>query len=314
MSTVVNTQENNPNMLRAISSSVVATGVGLGSMYGLEKLRKPVVNSLMNTAFDNAAIRNDIFKEAAFKSLKSEGIRYANLAEDSFMAMIPLFSDDELDMKNFIKSQKSFPSKAEDFLKNFKAKITPKFIQKMHEDKSWKNITEGIEDASKGRNAATLFDKVCVNFDEVAVASFHEAGHAKNYMSKNLLTKSIKYLSHPFFKKVGLGIAFASAILIPSNKTSDSESAENQGLGAKTLDFFKKNCIGIAALAVAPEILEEGLASINGYKMAKKVLSANELKTLNSVNAKAWLSYVLKGAVAIASIWTAKKAKETLES
>ena len=51
-------------------------------------------------------------------------------------------------------------------------------------------------------------------------------------------------------------------------------------------------------LAMVPTLAEEGLASINGAKLAKETLKPDMLKKMNNLNLKAWGSYAI-GALAM---------------
>ena len=61
-----------------------------------------------------------------------------------------------------------------------------------------------------------------------------------------------------------------------------------------------------------PTVVEEGLASINGAKLAKKVLNPQELKKLNITNAKAWSTYLLGATLVSICAQLAVKVKDRL--
>ncbi len=128
----------------------------------------------------------------------------------------------------------------------------------------------------------------------------HEMGHAMNCTSKNpflkILTKG-KYLQllTPF-------LMTAALVKKPNEKRNESDS-----LIGKSFDFVKDNCVGLSAVAAAPVVIEEGLASFRGAKLAKKYLTPEKLKAINVLNYKAWLTYAISGASTIAATYVIDK-------
>ena len=87
--------------------------------------------------------------------------------------------------------------------------------------------------------------------------------------------------------------AMIPAILITGLLKSKKEDGEQpKGIMDKTTTFIKNNCGKLVFAAMLPTIAEEGLASLNGAKLAKKVLDSNMLKKVNKTNAIAWGSYI----------------------
>lgn len=289
------------------ASTAAAAGTGYALRHNLNKVRSFAAKKVMYREFNNAFAQNSIFKNAAFKVLKQNKIRYTDLS-DEWKKLTPSLHLDNIDYANVQKAENSFPEKANRLLRALKSSISEN-LKKSKIPKVDRSAKE-IELIINGKNAVNLFDKVFVNFDKLSAVAFHEAGHAKNYFSNNLFTKSIQYLKHPFFRKIGFGVALASATLIPPKK--DDEKHEN--LFSKTLGFLKKHCVEIAALSYAPLVMEEGLASIKGYKMAKDLLPANALKVMNRIHAKGLLSYIGMGVTAAIGIYTANKVKNALSS
>jgi hypothetical protein len=116
-------------------------------------------------------------------------------------------------------------------------------------------------------------------------AIFHEMGHAmnKNYgILGKVLAKT----------KIAGGIVAMTAIATALFKRKKVDGEKPQGTFDKITTFVKNNCGTIALLGWTPTLLEEGLATIKGNKIASKVLSPDQLKTLKKLNGKAWLTYV----------------------
>ena len=58
-----------------------------------------------------------------------------------------------------------------------------------------------------------------------------------------------------------------------------------------------------------PTVLEEGLASIKGAQIAKKVLSPDKLKMVNKMNGKAFLTYLIGATLLPLGVYVAKKTR-----
>ena len=146
---------------------------------------------------------------------------------------------------------------------------------------------------SEGRNAfcSPLTRDIMINTDRLAGTSFHEMGHALNATSKYL-----KYLSVSghLLLKMGLPVIVATALLTPKKK----EGEEPQGIIGKTTTFFKNNVGKLVFAAWLPTLAEEGLASIRGAQLAKKVLNPQLLKRVNQKNFFAFTTYVLSALIA----------------
>lgn len=138
------------------------------------------------------------------------------------------------------------------------------------------------------------------NFKSLSMAVPHEMGHAANFNSKNpllkILTKSRKL-------QVLVPIIFATALLRKQKK----EGEESNTIVGKGLDFVKDNAVALTAACWAPTVIEEGLASIRGAKMAKPFLSPEKLKAVNIANIKAWSTYAISAGIAVAGVYIANK-------
>lgn len=134
---------------------------------------------------------------------------------------------------------------------------------------------------------------------------FHEIGHAKHFNSKNplmkLLVKSrnITPMGVSLVTPIALGIAMF-------HKTDKNKPQKDKTKTEKTLDFISKHAGKLTLASYIPLVLEEGLASIDGIKMAKKHLNTKQLSTLKTGYFKAWKTYagtalLIAGAVGLAN-------------
>lgn len=143
--------------------------------------------------------------------------------------------------------------------------------------------------------------------DEIAHSSiFHEIGHAKHFNSKNplmkLLVKSrnITPMGISIVAPIALGVAMFHKVdkTKPQNDKSKTE---------KTLDFVSNHAGKLTLASYIPIILEEGLASVDGIKMAKKYLKPEQISKLKGNYFKAFQTYagaglLVAGAIGLANI------------
>ena len=171
------------------------------------------------------------------------------------------------------------------FLKNTK---NP-FVKLM--SKTWpsdEELKERMYVYAKGKNACYMpaTSQILVNKEKKANAIFHEIGHALN-------AKGIGY-RHMLAKtrgKAAKAVPFVFGISMLTPK--DREDSPTKNPIYKRLLSFKKYSGLIAAACLIPMVAEEGVASLNGAKMAKNVLSPDLYKKMNKSNLKAFGAYSL---------------------
>lgn len=134
---------------------------------------------------------------------------------------------------------------------------------------------------------------------------FHEIGHAKHFNSRNplmkLLVKSrnITPMGVSLVTPIALGIAMF-------HKTDKNKPQKDKTKTEKTLDFVSKHAGKLTLASYIPLVLEEGLASTDGIRMAKKHLNTKQISTLQTSYFKAWTTYagtalLVAGAVGLAN-------------
>lgn len=167
-------------------------------------------------------------------------------------------------------------------------KTVPKWMEKVPFIKNLhlrKKLSEtGVY--TKGLNALCIFKTktLLVNKEKIGWAAFHEMGHALNNMTSGV--------GNMLRKLRGAGGILASLVLFTGLlKRKKVEGEKPQGAWDKATTFVKNNCGKLAFLGMTPMLLEEGLASIKGAKLAKSLLSPEQFKALNKLYGKAWLSY-----------------------
>ena len=144
--------------------------------------------------------------------------------------------------------------------------------------------------------------QIACNTKMLAMLIPHEMGHAMNFTDKGLA----KILT----KAKGLQNLAPIALAVGVLRAKKPEGEKSDTIIGKALDFTKDNCVAITAAAHAPVVLEEGLASIRGAKMAKNFMSPEKLQAINTMNKKAWLTYALTAATGVAATYVGSKLRD----
>ena len=177
--------------------------------------------------------------------------------------------------------------------------------EKIIKSGSRKKLAKKLKDVAEGKNAfcSPLTKDIMINLDKLGGASFHEMGHALNASG----SKAIKAL---VFGNV-ISAYFVPVILaIGLLKPKKKEGQESNGIIDKTTTFIKNNAGKLAFAALIPTLAEEGLASIRGGQIAKKVLDPKLLKKVNKNNFLAWTTYFTGALLTSVSIALAVKIRD----
>ena len=276
------------NQVSNIIGVTAASAGGIGTYYAGKKLVGIPINKMKNNLIKYATESNSIFKEPAINTLKTHNIKFANI-----QSPFDLIFDD--DFKKFdIEESKKPISK----LKKYIEKFFPQKLQEFFD----KNFKSELENYTQGANAGALNDKVFCNFDKISASAFHEAGHVKNYKSK--FGSFLQKCRNPYFSKALIGLSVLCAIFSVSQKNTEEVTNEKN---SKIHCMLRKSSIGLAIAGTLPTVLEEGLASYKGNKMAKQVLSPENYRNIKKFNAKALTTYGAKAGLVVGSIYVACK-------
>ena len=151
----------------------------------------------------------------------------------------------------------------------------------------------------EGANAAyfTGTKDIVVNKNSLYSSAYHEIGHAMNANgNRGFLGKALQSARNitPFGVSVVAPIALAVGLF---HKVDKNKPYEEKGKLEKTLDFVSNNAGKLTLASYVPLLAEEGLASINGVKIAKKYLSPEQLGKLKGNYIKAWGTYAMTAAL-----------------
>lgn len=179
---------------------------------------------------------------------------------------------------------------------NFKGNWFKEFA-KLSTLNAYNNILEGNNSMYFYRSK-----EIGVNMHKCSVSAFHEMGHALNYNTKGI-GKCLQSM-----KKAG-GLVTAIAFLTAVFRKPSAPEETSESLTGRFFDFVKDNCVGIAAAGQLPNLFEEGLASVRGHNLAKKVINPTQLKNLAKVNGTAWLTYLTVSAATVLGVYVSDKVR-----
>ncbi len=176
-----------------------------------------------------------------------------------------------------------------------------KFIKKLakHFGTDMEHTKETVADIlmsryKSGSNACYLAhaNKIITPDKVLRTSTFHEMGHALN-ANGGIILKSLQKM-RPMQTLAPLVLLIA---LANKRKTTDKTN-ENDSKIQKTKDFVKRNAGKLTLFAYAPMVLEEGLATLRGENIARKLVKSGDLskelfKKVKLTNAGGFASYAL---------------------
>ena len=149
-----------------------------------------------------------------------------------------------------------------------------------------------------GKNACfdTNANQVILNTDKIAIAGYHELGHAMNHL-KGGLPKLLSKARYAGFAIAGLMEYFA---IFSRTKPKDAQ---------KTLtDKIEDNCGKIAFCAMLPVVAEEAIASYRGVKLARASGVAEPLIiNMKKLYAKALMTYGGRAVLGGLAVYASRK-------
>ena len=139
---------------------------------------------------------------------------------------------------------------------------------------------------------------------KLAISPFHELGHQMNYHFSKI-GKCLQYMR-------GVSMILPLVIMLYGAFSQKSEPDEDGNLSkiGKVNNFVRNHAGLLSFLAFTPILLEEGMASIKGQKLANKVLSADMAKLVKKGNIMAYLTYAISGIAGGLASWAAVKVKD----
>ena len=301
-----------------IVQNTAGIGLGIGTYYGTQKF---LTNASRRTVYkfetQLTPQQIDTFKNAVYQMHENQGFKKRGLV---------LLDTSKLDFETYSKSRLKLINQFYDKKLSHTKNALKKYIINLKRNFLLKNaqildiLTFNGQNAyfnkiakpelKDGKTTYKIIEQVVINMEKNPIFAFHEFGHAQNFSHKNLEKVLQKYFKNPFVQKGALGIILATALLTPKQPTNSKHTKTNPL--TKICTAIKNNCGTLAFLVVLPNILEEGLASLNGQKMAKKVLDKANLKTLAKSHLVSFGSYLAFGLITAISINLANKVKDEI--
>ena len=171
----------------------------------------------------------------------------------------------------------------------------------------------------EGKNACFLpnANKIITPDKSLQTSIFHEMGHALNYNGGGFL----KILQKARPAAMILPTIILTDALLNQRKTTD-EKLENNSVKNRVQNFrdgVKKHAGLLTGLAMLPLVAEEGIASLRGQGVAKKLvqngqLSKNIYNKIKLTNLGGFASYALAAISAVATAKFAIKVKDNIQA
>lgn len=232
------------------------------------------------TNLDNAFYYNGNYYVPKGEAAGLNGYLAASMVSGAIMSTLPLFSKP---FKNQLKK--------EAFNNHLYRDAFEKALKVSGLDKHGVRIvpvqlTDGVgilPDIMAGKNACYIpaTRQIHINTNKISIAGFHEAGHAVN----DIVGKTGKVLSKLRWPGRSFAGLMGTVALFGRRKPKDAPR--------DSFDVVKDNCGKLAFLAMLPTVFEEGLASHNGIKIAKKTgLSKPLVDNMKKLYKKTLLTYI----------------------
>jgi len=261
--------------------SALGIGAGASTYYCMKTFAKKPINKLIAQHWASyTPEENELLRKGVTDAFENSGLKQKG---------VTLIHVDKINRDEILKD---FAKKIEEIVNNFVKKYVKSRKKAISSAVDEGEISEKLEKAikmtSKGKNAFyhPFTKQIMINTKEMPFAAFHEMGHAIN----NNMGKWTNYLHWGRFGFALMAPVFVAIGLLKNKKV---EGENSQGIGDKVATFIKDNCGKLAFLAMIPTLAEEGLASINGAKLAKKVLSPELFKKVCKSNSFAWCTYLV---------------------
>ena len=100
--------------------------------------------------------------------------------------------------------------------------------------------------------------------------------------------------------------------LISLIKTKKAPNEKPEGALDKTTTFIKNHAGKLTFAAFIPVLLEEGLATIKGNKIARNTLTADLAKKVSKSNMLGFSTYLALATMSAVGIWLANKIKDKI--
>ena len=169
-----------------------------------------------------------------------------------------------------------------ELIKNDFNKGIGKLLPKRYKDIKIKSMSNEVKNGINAFFSITN-NKIIIPEKGMEFSAFHEIGHALN-ANKGKLSKILQNCRP-------LALLSIPIMLIAVLKTKKTEDEKPKNKIDKATTFIKENAGILSFSAFIPTLLEEGLATIKGNKLAKEFLDSGSAKKIAKANGLAYLTY-----------------------
>lgn len=273
-----------------------ATGIIVGGLSG-----HAIYNSSNRLIYENFEKYRNTIQKDEFANIAQEAFQKSGLPEKGVTFLT------EANDENIIKVFDAVLEKISVFLKKCKNfyKNNPKALEKIkskEKDASVKLFKDIYNKSKNNSFFSSAGNIIMCDLKNWSYAAFHEMGHAMNANGNKLAKIPLKLLNLKSLAPV-IGII---ALL----KREKTEGEQPKGFWDKTTTFIKNNAGILAFSTFIPILTEETIASIRGYKLAKKYLSPEQLKKIGTFQKKALLTYIGTAVAAGVGTFLASKIRD----
>lgn len=169
-------------------------------------------------------------------------------------------------------------------------------LSPLEQVKDGKNAFYAFKDAINPLTKEVMFRKntIMMPVKDISYVAFHEIGHGlNNNFSK--LGRILQKMRNPM-----MAIAGNIALFCAFTKNAKQEEGKELTKGQKVKNFVRNNAGKLSFAAMLPILLEEGMATYKGQKLADNLLSKDMAKIVSKGNKVAYLTYLL-GALSVAT-------------
>ncbi len=186
------------------------------------------------------------------------------------------------------------------YLKREAGEIPPPKILRnlspLEQVKDGKNAFYAFKDAINPLTKEVMFSKNTIMMPEkdLSYIAFHEIGHGLNH-NFSKLGRFLQKMRNPM-----MAIAGNIALFFAFTKNAKQEEGKDLTTGQKFKNFVRNNAGKLSFAAMLPILLEEGMATYKGQKLADKLLTNDMAKIVSKGTKVAYLTYII-GALSIAT-------------
>jgi len=169
-------------------------------------------------------------------------------------------------------------------------------LSPLEQVKDGKNAFYAFKDAINPLTKEVMFSKNTIMMPEkdLSYIAFHEIGHGLNH-NFSKLGRILQKMRNPM-----MAIAGNIALFCAFTKNAKQEEGKDLTTGQKVKNFVRNNAGKLSFAAMLPMLLEEGMATYKGQKLADKLLTKDMAKIVSKGTKVAYLTYII-GALSIAT-------------